>query len=151
MQSPAAQRAVHFVGICGPSASGKSTMAKHLVESLRSPVHALCADWYFFKPHQFAACRKHPRCWEQASSVDTEGLVRDLRELSTTLSSAPPGPVPDIAFGHSAHGVHGISKNRPRTITRSGGAAAGVTLTQDPAVVVSMLPWNPRARRAPSP
>lgn len=129
MEARQQHRAVHVVGICGASASGKSVLAKSLVELLDAPVVALSADWYFHKRR--AACRKCPSCWEQASSVDSEGLARDLSELCTALASAPPGPVPALTFGHSTHGVWGISKNRLAQITRP-----DATLTHAPVVVV---------------
>ena len=125
-------RAVRFVGLCGASGIGKTTIAKCLVDALHSPCIALSADWYFKKPRAFAACRKSPCCWEQVSSVDCEALARDSMELGRQLSSAPPGPVPDLTFGHSAQGVHGIGKSRPVRITRD----AGVRLTHEPVYVL---------------
>ena len=124
-----AQRSVRIIGICGASATGKTVLATKLAEV--SPVVMLSADWYFHKPRKIGPCRKSPCCWEQLSSVDLEALAQDLRELTTDLSRAPPGPVPDLLFGSSAHNVYGVGKNNPARITRD-----GFTLTNEPVVVV---------------
>ena len=106
-------------------------MATGLAEALQSPIRTLSADWFFKKMRDIRPCRTHARCSELASSVDAEGLAQDVYELSAALASAPTGPVPELKFGHRAHGVHGVSATRPVTVSRS-----GFILTNEPVYVV---------------
>eukprot|EP00966_Prymnesium_polylepis_P178525 4134555-Prymnesium_polylepis.1 len=110
-------RAVRLIGVCGASATGKTTMAARLAEVLQSPLRPICADWYFKRMRDFGPCRKYARCWELTSSVDSEGLAEDLRELSTALACAPAGALrEELAFGHRAHGIRGVSRNSPANL-----------------------------------
>jgi len=126
-----AQREVRLIGICGASATGKTTVAAQLAELLHSPVLPISADWYFRRPRDFAACPKCANCWELTSSVDLDGLAQDLHVLSDALARASPGPVPELLFGHSAHGVWGISKRSPVGLARGSSI-----LTHEPVYVV---------------
>lgn len=124
-------RNVRFVGIGGASATGKTTLATRLAESLRSPTLALSADWYSYQARDRGPCKTHACCEELISSVDLEGLAQDLSELAAALASLPPGLVPELTFGHRAHGVCGMGRDKPASIAR-----VGCSLTHDTVYVV---------------
>ena len=71
------ERTVRVVGICGMSASGKSTVATTIAAKFGSPVVPIGGDWYFKDPQRFEGCARTAPCWELPSSVDSALLVSE--------------------------------------------------------------------------
>ena len=86
-----ALRQVFFVGVSGPSCSGKSTIAASLASNLRLPALPVCLDNYFdtsrmgpCRPPEFA----HLLDYEHPSGLSWEVLLDDLHRIRYSLSRA---------------------------------------------------------------
>lgn len=116
------RRSVAFIGVCGPSASGKSTVCTRLAAALGSPLIAIQADWYF-KP-DLPACPSCPRCWECPSSVDVDLLLSQLAVVAQVLASEDAVPTLTIA----------CTKGRTKCLDAEG--FVGTTLSDETVYVV---------------
>ena len=81
------ERTVRVVGICGMSASGKSTVATTIAAKFGSPVVPIGGDWYFKDSQRFEGCARTAHCWELPSSVDSALLVAEMTRLIKMLST----------------------------------------------------------------
>eukprot|EP00929_Paragymnodinium_shiwhaense_P108093 TRINITY_DN74413_c0_g1_i1.p1 TRINITY_DN74413_c0_g1~~TRINITY_DN74413_c0_g1_i1.p1 ORF type:complete len:490 (-),score=40.25 TRINITY_DN74413_c0_g1_i1:196-1572(-) len=89
-----AAREVVFVGICGASGSGKTSVAKLVGAALHSPVQAIQVDWWF--RNRPPKCAKCDRCRETPASVDFNLICMQLDKLRDILSKAQ--SVPSISL-----------------------------------------------------
>merc|ERR1719409_1947326 len=108
----ATKRQVCFIGVCGPSASGKSTISRRLCAALDSPIIPIQADCFFVPDLPPCPCRPWG-CWELPASVDSALLLTQMQHVSHILAGAETVPsitIP-ITKGHTccldAEGVVG--------------------------------------------
>lgn len=103
-EDPGSHR-VFFIGIGGPSCSGKSTLAARLAVALNSPLNPVSLDGYFM-PQRMPTHPVHGMNWETPEGVDFPTLLQDLHLIERTLSSteAVPGSLVIKANPHRGGG-----------------------------------------------
>lgn len=83
----ATKREVFFIGICGPSASGKSTITSRICTALDSPLIPVQGDWFFKSP--LPCCPHRPNgCWELPTSVDSALMLTQLESIASVFVAA---------------------------------------------------------------
>eukprot|EP00416_Gambierdiscus_australes_P022832 CAMPEP_0171062570 /NCGR_PEP_ID=MMETSP0766_2-20121228/5124_1 /TAXON_ID=439317 /ORGANISM="Gambierdiscus australes, Strain CAWD 149" /LENGTH=230 /DNA_ID=CAMNT_0011518369 /DNA_START=73 /DNA_END=765 /DNA_ORIENTATION=- len=90
MDSSAETRRVLFIGLCGPSCAGKSTLAVELARRLDSPLRPVPLDAYFVPSRM--PFDKWGLNWETPEGVDFVSLREDLQMLAATLQESKEVP-----------------------------------------------------------
>ena len=93
-------REVLFIGVSGPTGSGKSTVAAALAKHFDSPLRPIGADFFFKFPGSrgFGCCPKHPfhTCSEHPDSVDHASLLKELQTVKEMFETSP--VIPEVVI-----------------------------------------------------
>ena len=113
------RRQVLFIGVSGPTGSGKSTIAAALSEKLASPLRPISADFFFKIPGStgFGSCNLQPlhTCWEHPDSVNHTLLLKRLRTIKQLLATAT--VIPEVVLkGTILRGKRKLNVNKGNDI-----------------------------------
>ena len=127
-------REVLFIGVSGPTGSGKSTVAGALAKDFDSPLRPIGADFFFKFPGSrgFGCCAKHPfhTCSEHPDSVDHALLLKELQTVKEMLETSPVIPEVVIKGGSCVRGKKTLN------VKSKEGSNIGKEFGQSPVVVV---------------
>ena len=127
-------RQVLFIGVSGPTGSGKSTVAAALAKDFDSPLRPIGADFFFKFPGSrgFGCCPKHPfhTCSEHPDSVDHALLLKELQTVKEMLETSPVIPEVVVNGGSFARGKQTLN------VKSKEGSNIGKEFGQSPVVVV---------------
>jgi nicotinamide/nicotinate riboside kinase len=101
-EDPASRR-VFFIGIGGPSCSGKTTLANRLAKALNSPLNPVPCDGYFVPSRM----PRHPQYginWETPEGIDFETLQQDMDHIEKALSCTEAVPSSLVIKAHPSRG-----------------------------------------------